>query len=96
MPAKKKTSKQKETPESNSIQGILLLLSKGNLSPATEWYVERLAEVYDEIAAGKAPKVKLEILQELRDFIIPAEDRIPQKEMHDPAVDGPLRMTGSK
>lgn len=76
------------------IEGILLLLEEQNLSPAVEWYVKRLSEVYDEIAAGKAPKVKLEILQELRDFIIPADERKPITEIFDPAATD-LKMTGS-
>lgn len=96
MPSAKKPTKK-------SIRGILLLLKEQNLSPAVEWYVQRLSEVYDEIVDGKAPKVKLEILQELRDFIIPTEDRVSQKELFDPAVGetlpgptGILRGTGTE
>jgi len=94
---RKKSKKPPEnSPPADSIQGILLLLEESNLSPAAKWYVERLSEVYNEIVEGKSPKVKLEILQELRDFIIPAEDLTPQQEIHDPAVDGPLKMTGTE
>ncbi len=89
MPVVKKTRKKTEKkPGPQSIKGILLLLKKQNLSAAEEWYVLRLSEVYAEIAEGKSPKVKLEILQELRDFILPSGERIPSAELYDPALGG--------
>lgn len=90
----KRKPKTGKKAEKESIRGILLLLEGQNLSPAVEWYVKRLSEVYDEIAAGKAPKVKLEILQELRDFIIPAEERKPITEIFDPAAEGTETLPG--
>ncbi len=80
--------------EKESIGGILLLLEEQDLSDAVKWYVQRLSEIYDEIETGKAPKVKLEILQELRDFIIPMEDRTSQKDIFDPAVEGTETLPG--
>ena len=99
MPAARKKPTKPGRMTEKSIRGILLLLEEQSLSPAVKWYVQRLSEVYDEITVGRAPKVKLEILQELRDFIIPSEDRVPRQELFDPAVDvgeEPLRMTGTE
>ena len=86
--------------KTESIGGILLLLEEQDLSAAVKWYVQRLSEIYDEIETGKAPKVKLEILQELRDFIIPVEERKPVAEIFDPAVESVetkefLKVTGT-
>lgn len=86
--AKKKPGKgaKEAVDKQQSIEGILLLLGEADLSPAVEWYVRRLSEIFAEIPAGKSPKVKLEILQELRDFIIPQSERKPFAELYDPAA----------
>lgn len=93
--AKKKTESPEE--KNTSLQGILLLLSKAELSSTSRWYVERLAEVYDRSA--RAPKVQLEILKELREFIIPEEGKKPQQGVPDPVDEEhgePFRITGTK
>ena len=74
-----------DSPPPESLEDVLLLLGKENLSAAQKWYVRQLSKVFSEIT--RAPKVKVDILRELRDFIIPTEDRVSQKELFDPAVD---------
>lgn len=94
---KKKVGKKKMVKKGSTLglEGILELVTDISLSPAVQWYVRKLAEVYEEIDKGKAPKVRLEILQEIRDLVIPHEEKKTPQDIYDPMVEGALKVASS-
>lgn len=76
-----------------ALEEVLLLLEDVEITPAARWYVLQLEKVYVDPKA--TPKTRLEILQELRDFILPIQgEPLREEGVFDPAAGGIVKMAG--